>query len=170
MGTEIIECPHCCTHVTPMTDGTCPACRKNTQEEPARGKHQELVWAKYKDKAITLLNLLSSPYGRINRTHYWALTLVVVFSWFVAVEILAHTMIDQIIISLVLLWPAFAIQAKRWHDIDLSGWWSLIYLIGCLFPLATILVFIVLGVCPGTEGENRFGNDPNRRQNGNAPL
>lgn len=45
MVTEIIACPHCLSRVVPMSDGSCPACRKNTQETPtsARDKSEVLV-------------------------------------------------------------------------------------------------------------------------------
>ena len=35
MTTELIRCPHCHMRVMPMADGTCTACRKNTQAHPS---------------------------------------------------------------------------------------------------------------------------------------
>jgi rhomboid protease GluP len=50
---EMIECPHCRTRVVPVTDGACPACRKNTQQEPASvsepdtGATRAAAWDRY---------------------------------------------------------------------------------------------------------------------------
>lgn len=59
--------------------------------------------------------------------------------------------------SLLLLWPAVAISAKRWHDRDRSGWWVLVALIpfiGWLWMLADN------GFVRGTAGRNRYGDAP----------
>ena len=53
MTIEIIECPHCGTRVVPLPQGTCPACRKNTQQEPAlvpvsdSGPTRDEAWDQY---------------------------------------------------------------------------------------------------------------------------
>ncbi len=61
------------------------------------------------------------------------------------------------IISLIFLWPSLAIYTKRWHDRDKSGWWSLILFV----PLIGFIWFLVeCGFLRGTEGPNRFGDDP----------
>ncbi len=61
------------------------------------------------------------------------------------------------IIGLIFLWPALAIYAKRWHDRDKSGWWSLIVLVPII---GSIWLLIELGFLRGTDGANRFGPDP----------
>jgi rhomboid protease GluP len=59
MTIEIIECPHCRTRVVPMADGTCPACRKNTQQEPASvserdtGATRAEAWDRYQESLRT---------------------------------------------------------------------------------------------------------------------
>ena len=57
----------------------------------------------------------------------------------------------------MLLWPFLAVQAKRWHDRDLSAWWILIHFIPVVGPIAAL---IVNGFLRGTDGENRYGPDP----------
>ena len=65
--------------------------------------------------------------------------------------------VPLVILILLTLWPSLAIYAKRWHDRDKSGWWSLIMLV----PLIGALWMIIeLGFLRGTEGPNRFGPDP----------
>jgi uncharacterized membrane protein YhaH (DUF805 family) len=61
----------------------------------------------------------------------------------------------SLILVLILLWPSLAIQIKRFHDRDKSGWWVLLNLIPIIGP---IWLFIELGFLPGTPGPNRFGN------------
>lgn len=57
---------------------------------------------------------------------------------------------------LAALWPSYAMACKRWHDRDMSGWWSLISFIPYLGALVT---FVALGCMRGTNGPNRFGPD-----------
>ncbi len=52
--------------------------------------------------------------------------------------------------------PSIAVQVRRFHDQDKSGWFVLLALIPFLGGLA-VLVFMCL---EGTKGANRFGADP----------
>jgi uncharacterized membrane protein YhaH (DUF805 family) len=54
------------------------------------------------------------------------------------------------------IWTSLAIQVKRWHDMDKSGWCVLFNLIPC----AGIVIIVFLGFVRGTTGPNRFGDDP----------
>ncbi len=60
-------------------------------------------------------------------------------------------------LTVLLLWPWFAIAVKRYHDRDESGWWSLIGLVPLIGP---IWLLIALGLRSGTDGENSFGPEP----------
>ncbi len=60
------------------------------------------------------------------------------------------------IVILLTLWPSLAIYAKRWHDRNKSGWWSLIMFVPII---GGIWMLIELGFLRGTEGENRYGAD-----------
>lgn len=51
--------------------------------------------------------------------------------------------------------PTFAVTARRFHDLDKSGWFALLWLV----PYLGVLVFIPM-VIEGTRGDNRFGPDP----------
>ena len=59
-----------------------------------------------------------------------------------------------------LLVSMFAVQIRRLHYSDISGWWSLIGII----PIVGFVVILVLLVRDGTPGDNRFGPDPKGRQ------
>lgn len=61
------------------------------------------------------------------------------------------------LLQLVLFVIGLSILAKRWHDQDRSGWWSLLLLIPILGGL---IVLIMCGFIAGTPGPNRFGEGP----------
>jgi uncharacterized membrane protein YhaH (DUF805 family) len=56
------------------------------------------------------------------------------------------------------LWAGLAVTAKRWHDRDKSGAWTLVFWIPAIGP---IWLFIEAALMRGTVGRNRFGPDPN---------
>jgi uncharacterized membrane protein YhaH (DUF805 family) len=110
--------------------------------------------------------LLTSYEGRINRSKFWACIGI-----FIAGAIVA-TIIDNVIgttfqglpygfvyvlYSLAMIYSVFAVYAKRWHDRDKSGWWTLI---GLVPIIGGIWLIVELGILEGTRGPNRFGPDP----------
>jgi len=65
------------------------------------------------------------------------------------------------IYGLAVLVPSIAVQVRRFHDQDKSGWFVLINFVPYLGGLI-VLVFMCLD---GTKGENRFGDDPKSNEN-----
>lgn len=64
-----------------------------------------------------------------------------------------------VVILLVISIPlALILTAKRLHDINLSGWFSLLLLIPFLN-----FVFLLLYFIDGTIGDNKYGEDPKKR-------
>jgi uncharacterized membrane protein YhaH (DUF805 family) len=55
-----------------------------------------------------------------------------------------------------------AVSARRWHDQDRSAWWNLLVLLTPLLMIGPMIMFVMLGVIPGTPGRNRFGEPPPR--------
>jgi len=113
-------------------------------------------------------SLLFSFEGRVGRGAYWGLVVVsvVLFGGLGAFSVMSAlnspdpaaagggVSVAMMIASLLFLWPALAIQAKRWHDVDKSAWWILINLV----PAVGGLVALVFnGFIAGTPGTNRFG-------------
>jgi uncharacterized membrane protein YhaH (DUF805 family) len=119
--------------------------------------------------------LLFSFEGRINRAKFWLVLLGIA-----AVEVIVlsatggsayltaadPTMVMQsmsstgyipLIIFIPLFWIGLAVNVKRWHDRDKSGWWILINLVPVIGGLWSL---IETGFLPGTRGSNRFGPDP----------
>ncbi len=67
-----------------------------------------------------------------------------------------HAAVFTILVDLGLLLPSLAVQVRRLHDLDRSGWWLLIGFI----PLVGVIVLLVWFCTRGTRGPNRFGPDP----------
>ena len=57
---------------------------------------------------------------------------------------------------LVFLIPGLAVQVRRFHDQDKSGWFILLGFI----PYVGSLILLVFMCLEGTRGPNRFGPDP----------
>lgn len=55
----------------------------------------------------------------------------------------------------------FALLIKRLHDINRSGWYSLIIVIPIIHPVVNLALALILAGIPGTAGPNRFGDRPN---------
>ena len=83
--------------------------------------------------------LFTSLDGRINRAKFWAGVGVMFVVMIVAIildNLLGLTFTPEFpygwlyaLATIVLIWPAIVLYAKRWHDRDKSGWWSLIMLV-----------------------------------------
>jgi uncharacterized membrane protein YhaH (DUF805 family) len=122
-------------------------------------------------------HVLFSFHGRISRSEYWVKG-VLLFGLLACIILFIALVIDAalgnisqnypndpndrgpivffLFYAFLVLWPGLAIQVKRWHDRDKSGWFVLINLIPIV---GAIWSFIELGFMRGTIGANRFGGD-----------
>jgi uncharacterized membrane protein YhaH (DUF805 family) len=110
--------------------------------------------------------LFTSYEGRINRAKFWAGVGAFVVGAIVAMILdnVLGTKIGElpygviyILYVLASLYFVFALYAKRWHDRNKSGWWTLIALV----PIIGGIWFIVeCGILEGTKGPNNYGPDP----------
>jgi len=145
--------------------------------------------------------------GRASRAEFWWFTLAVLIVYIVITILLVMAvgaaatesgsrlgLFGAVGIFILLFWvallvPTVAVQVRRVHDINRSGWWVggfyLIYLFylaavvgagsltasgdagGGVWVLAVALIMMVYSIVllvfyclPGTRGENRFGADP----------
>ena len=115
-----------------------------------------------------LKRYLFSFEGRVTRLEYWMFYVPLIIGYiivfiFAAVFGEEAATIILYLFGLVLFWSLIAIQVKRWHDRDKSGWWILINFI----PIIGFWAVIENGFLPGTEGKNRFGEDPLERSTSN---
>jgi uncharacterized membrane protein YhaH (DUF805 family) len=106
--------------------------------------------------------------GRLSRLQYFQLWLVLLALGVVArLSLLLLALIFSPLVmtlfsaALLVLAVALAIgniclAVRRWHDLDCSGWFTLLGLV----PLVNFIAMLVLFFAPGTPGPNRFGPNP----------
>lgn len=110
--------------------------------------------------------------GRSRRKEYWMFVLFVVIVTIILTMLtgtreasygdggMGYSIQSQS--PFVLLWflaillPSIAVQVRRFHDQDKSGWFVLLGLI----PLVGGIIVLVFMCMEGTRGDNRFGPDP----------
>ena len=99
--------------------------------------------------------------GRACRSEYWFWVLFLVLAD-IAVDIADSLIFGDatyapinLIFNLGVAIPGTAVSVRRLHDIDKTGWWSLL-----LLTVVGLFVLIYWALKPGDEGENRFGNNP----------
>nr|WP_109357388.1 DUF805 domain-containing protein [Sphingorhabdus sp. EL138] len=63
--------------------------------------------------------------------------------------------------ALAIFIPSLAVQVRRFHDQDKSGWFVLLGFI----PYVGGLIVLVFMCLDGTKGKNRFGDDPKMSDN-----
>ncbi len=107
----------------------------------------------------SIIALLFTFKGRINRTHYWLFFsfLTIVYITVVLLEIsftINYSSKVTILFALIVLWPAVAVQSKRWHDRNKSGCYVFVNLLPLVGPLWAL---IENGFLPGKGEENRYG-------------
>lgn len=105
-----------------------------------------------------LLALFFSFEGRVSRLQFWmvGLSLVVLNGIVAAISVSSESLVLTLI-SIILFWPGLAINIKRWHDRDKSGFWVLI---GLVPIIGWLWVIIEQGFMKGTDGPNSYGSDP----------
>jgi uncharacterized membrane protein YhaH (DUF805 family) len=109
---------------------------------------------------------LLSIKGRVSRKTFW------IFYGILVVGLIITSIIDSVIsgqaysgdmgylgliFAILMFWPFLAVQVKRWHDCDKSGLWVLINLVPII---GSIYSLIMNGFIKGTEGHNRYGDNP----------
>jgi uncharacterized membrane protein YhaH (DUF805 family) len=109
--------------------------------------------------------------GRSRRMEYWSYSLFVV----VVASILLLPMLimgdgaSGLLAIPVGLWfianiiPGIAVAIRRWHDLDQSGWFYLLFAVLGAIPFIGViagLVNLVWFFMQGTVGENQYGPDP----------
>ncbi|MEM8919196.1 MAG: DUF805 domain-containing protein [Pseudomonadota bacterium] len=115
--------------------------------------------------------------GRSRRKEYWMFTLLLILLIvpFVAImlasadpagdgEISTLGTVALLIFGLfylAIIIPSIAVQVRRFHDQDKSGWFVLMNFI----PYVGGLIVLVFMCLEGTKGENRFGPDPKMNDN-----
>jgi uncharacterized membrane protein YhaH (DUF805 family) len=95
--------------------------------------------------------------GRLDRSGYWLFYVLPAMAIGISAYLVANSLGAVAVgnvIAFALLWPSIAVQVKRWHDIDMSGWWVLVNLLPFIGPLWSL---VMNGFFASTPHENRFG-------------
>lgn len=105
--------------------------------------------------------ILFSFNGRIPRKTYWLWGVFALLGAAAGISMLLRIAgvsetTTEMLVQLLVVWPAVAVSVKRWHDRNKSGWWVLINLIPVVGALWTL---VENGFLRGTPGPNRFGDD-----------
>ncbi len=117
------------------------------------------ISSSYNDDAVQAVKLLSAE-GRIGRVRYiaYGIAYTLIYYLLIGVAYWMTTMgLPQVAIMgmggvalIAMLIVTILLTIQRCHDMDKSGWWTLVVLV----PLLGILFFYIW---PGTKGTNRFG-------------
>lgn len=109
--------------------------------------------------------------GRSRRKEYWMFTLFYMLLLIVPMVLIVAgiepgqdgpsvlTTVGVAVLGLIVLAfliPSLAVQVRRFHDQDKSGWFVLMGFI----PYVGGIIVLVFMCLEGTPGENRFGPDP----------
>jgi uncharacterized membrane protein YhaH (DUF805 family) len=108
---------------------------------------------------MNLSSILFSFQGRVNRKIWWASFIVgtTVIAVCTFLDLCAtskgHLSLLTPISLAILMWPLLAIQVKRFHDRNKSGWWSLV---GLIPYVGSLWIIIELGFFGPVEEGNRY--------------
>lgn len=110
---------------------------------------------------LTLKQIYLSFEGRVPRKVFWIHGFLVFMAIGFVIGIVSAFspklgMILMVPFYIAMIIGGLAVQVKRWHDRNKSGWWVLINLI----PVVGLWSLIECGFFRGTEGGNDFGGDP----------
>jgi uncharacterized membrane protein YhaH (DUF805 family) len=94
--------------------------------------------------------------GRARRAEYWLFFLFNFVLGIVCGIIGGEDSVLPLLVMIGLLLPNIALGVRRLHDINLSGWFYLIAII----PIIGALFMLVVGLIPGTAGNNEYGEQP----------
>lgn len=142
---------------------------KKKVEEPASIKeeakiHTNSFAASTSSHSVEKIESFGSSEGRIRRsTYFWRSILLGIPGYLMYYAIInSYSESSIIILGLILIVIAYLgwIQTvKRLHDLNQSGWLSLLQLI----PLVNFVFGLYILFSGGTKGSNKFGPDPKKR-------
>lgn len=125
---------------------------------------------------MSLMQVLFSFDGRINRSTFWLKGMLgYACLWVVGMGVFFFSLggldsdappespwplIVLLFWTVLSWWIMLAVYAKRWHDHDMSGWWTALMLVPIVNFFWGIYMLIKLGFLKGTDGPNRYGPAP----------
>jgi uncharacterized membrane protein YhaH (DUF805 family) len=79
-------------------------------------------------------------------------------------QVIAEALAYGLSILCLISWTAT--HVKRWHDLGMTGWHQLAFLI----PLGQFYVWGLCGFAPGEKGKNMYGEDPLQDSVASPPI
>ncbi len=152
-GGNVTLCKGC--HIS--NEGKLLVSKKNTKEASSGQISNKGWWQWY----------LFSFQGRVSRRHFWmfivfsilysyAAAIYAQFLFSALIEIAVLIKIVHWLYILLLTYIGIAVQVKRWHDTDRSGWWVLVNLVPII---GNIYALAVCGFIPSNLDDNQYGNN-----------
>ncbi len=115
--------------------------------------------------SLTMKEILFSFKGRVGRKTYWLTLLAAIGIYFVSAAVLGAIGLPMevlmalfVLAYIPLIWISLAVQVKRWHDRNKSGWWVLIAFVPLIGPIWQL---VENGFLAGDPSPNNYG-PPNR--------
>ena len=119
---------------------------------------------------ISAIKNIIRPWGRATRSEFWwvmavlfgSLMIVIfvdlLFSKYIGYDSFLYIILNLAFIIVVFSWAGLGllVTIRRLHDMELSGWFALLYLLSGI----GMLIMAVLCSQPGTFGPNKYGLDP----------
>lgn len=132
---------------------------QSTHKSGFSGTHQSSTSYGTKEKNET--ETFWSTKGRLRRKDYLVRAILLAIPNLILLLIYSDEGMEGFYTILgIACWIVISIQSiKRLHDINLSGWWYLIFLI----PLINIIFGLHVFFSDGTKGPNNYGPDPKNR-------
>lgn len=110
---------------------------------------------------LTVKQILFSFQGRIPRKAYWFASLGIWLGFIILASIMQVVGLPEVITAtliavtyIAVLWASIAVQVKRWHDRNKSGWWVLINFVPVI---GMIWSLVENGFLRGDELSNDYG-------------
>jgi uncharacterized membrane protein YhaH (DUF805 family) len=107
---------------------------------------------------MTVTHMLFGFRGRLKRLPWWIATIMVDLALGMSAAIFGKPRLSILFflgLAPFLIWITVAVQIKRWHDRDKSGWW---FLINFVPIIGWLWVLVECGFLRGSDGANRFGD------------
>jgi len=111
---------------------------------------------------LTWKQILFSFEGRIPRRTFWGFSLLMqplsmVAGFMIGLIFGKDHLIPLLLLYIPIIWTGLALQVKRLHDRDKAGTFIFILLIPIV---GAIWLFVESGCLRGTQGANKYGEDP----------
>ncbi|MDQ9027570.1 MULTISPECIES: DUF805 domain-containing protein [Acinetobacter calcoaceticus/baumannii complex] len=132
---------------------TAPASQESSHKAKEAYRKWEQGEDNYQQAIFTCFKKFADFKGRARRREFWYFELFCVL-----LSLLLSFMNEDLatLAMLVTLIPNIAVNVRRLHDIDRSGWWMLIALV----PIVGVLLLLFWAAQEGNPTANQYGESP----------